>query len=243
MTTGRCVVFDLDGVLVDSEVYWRAGFRDTLDTLAVEAGLDPLGVPDADLVRFEGGRVPDTIGALVQAYLPGLAPLGADRLRHATDVCVRASARRIRESPRTIADSVQAAHDLHAAGYTLAVASSSARAFIDAALDSVGLAELVDVRESAFDVEHAKPHPEVYLKAMAALGTDPAHCVAVEDSVTGVRASLAAGLTTVWRTGDPRRVDDVEPLTTDAPRRAGTKPWLISVTEVSSDTIEGAFDD
>jgi len=240
VSADRCVIFDLDGVLVDSEVYWRAGFRETVDVLATEAGLAPLELPDEVLVQYEGGRVPDTIGALVRDHLPSLS-LDAERLRRAVEVAVGTAAERITETPRTIDDSVQAALDLHAAGYVLAVASSSAGAFIDAALDSVGLSELVQVRESAFDVEHAKPHPEVYLKAMAALGTDPGHCVAVEDSPTGVRSALAAGLTTIWRTTAPRTLDGVTPLADDAPRSAETKPWLIPVTEVSSQRIESAF--
>lgn len=241
MTGERCVIFDLDGVLVDSEVHWRAGFRETIDALAVAAGLAPLRIPDRELVAYEGGRVPDTIQALVGAYLPSLSPLSPERLGEATDTCVAASSRRIVDEPRTIRDSVQAARDLHESGYTLAVASSSARAFIDAALLSVGLDDVFEVRESAFDVEHAKPHPEVYLKAMAALGTDPTHCVAIEDSVTGVRASLAAGLSTVWRTSAPRTLDGVVPQSGHAPRTTGPRPWLISVTEVSPDTIVKAF--
>lgn len=241
MTDARCVIFDLDGVLVDSEVHWRAGFRETVDALAVAAGLEPLGIPDGELVDYEGGRVPDTIQALVAAYLPSLSPLGPEELKGATDTCVAASSRRIAEQPRTIHDSVRAARDLHGAGYTLAVASSSARAFIDAALLSVGLDDVFDVRESAFDVEHAKPHPEVYRKAMAALGTDPNRCVAIEDSATGVRASLAAGLSTIWRTSAPRTLDDVVPMSEHALATSGPRPWLISVTEVSSDTIVKAF--
>lgn len=243
MTADRCVIFDLDGVLVDSEVHWRAGFRETIDALAVGSGHQPLGIPDEELVAYEGGRVPDTIQALVQAYLPFLAPLTAEQLGEATDTCVAASSRRIADEPRRIDDSVQAARDLHDAGYTLAVASSSARAFIDAALLSVGLDDVFDVRESAFDVEHAKPHPEVYLKAMTALGTDASRCVAVEDSVTGVRASLAAGLSTVWRTSAPRTLDGVVVLSEHDPRALGTRPWLIAVSQVSSDTIVSAFHD
>ena len=241
MTSDRCVIFDLDGILVDSEVYWRAGFRETIDVLAEEAGLTPPGLTDEVLVQYEGGRVPDTIGALVRDHLPSLWPLDDERLLDAVHVAVGTASRRITEVPRTLDDSVRAASDLDAAGYTLAVASSSARQFIDAALDSVGLSKLVAIRESAFDVEHAKPHPEVYLKAMAALGTDPQHCVAVEDSETGVRAALAAGLSTIWRTTSPRTLDGVRPLSGDGPRSPGTKPWLISVTEVSSDSIESAF--
>lgn len=63
----------------------------------------------------------------------------------------------------------------------------------------------------------------------------------LEDSVTGVRASLAAGLSTLWRTAMPRTLDGVTPLTDDAPRTADTKPWLISATEVSSENTESAF--
>ena len=240
MTHARCVIFDLDGVLVDSEVHWRAGFRETIDALAVEAGREPLEIPDRELVAYEGGRVPDTIQALVAAYLPFLAPLSRGRLDEATDVCVAASSRRIAVEPRTIEDSVKAARDLHEAGYTLAVASSSARPFIDAALRSIGLDDLFGVRESAFDVEHAKPHPEVYLKTMAALGTDPTRCVAIEDSVTGARASLAAGLSTIWRTSAPRTVDAIDPRL-EHDRTAGPRPWLIPVTRVSSTTIVRAF--
>ncbi|MBL0746360.1 HAD family hydrolase [Nocardioides baculatus] len=235
------MIFDLDGILVDSEVHWRAGFRETIDALAVGAGLEPLGIPDDELVAYEGGRVPDTIQSLVRAYLPALAPLSPERLGEATDTCVAASSRRIAVEPRRIDDSVQAARDLHDAGFTLAVASSSAGAFIDAALLSIGLDDVFEVRESAFDVEHAKPHPEVYLKAMAALATDASRCVAVEDSVTGVRASLAAGLSTIWRTSAPRTLDGVVPLSEHDLRAPGTRPWLIAVTQVSSDTIASAY--
>jgi beta-phosphoglucomutase-like phosphatase (HAD superfamily) len=76
---------------------------------------------------------------------------------------------------------------------------------------------------------------------VAALGTDPDHCVAVEDSVTGARASLAAGLSTIWRTTSPRTLDGVVPLSEHGPRTPGTRPWLIAVTQVSSDTIVSAF--
>ena len=241
MTDERCVIFDLDGVLVDSEPHWRAGFRETIDTLATGAGLEPPGIPDDELVAYEGGRVPDTLAALVRDYLPSLHPLSPALLQEATDTCVAASSARIAATPRTIEDSVRAARDLHDAGYTLAVASSSARPFIDAALSSVGLDDVFEVRESAFDVDHAKPHPEVYLKAMAGLRTDPTRCVAIEDSVTGVRASLAAGLSTIWRTDAPRTLDGIVPRPAHAPIPSAPRPWLISVTQVSSDTIVSAF--
>ncbi len=53
--------------------------------------------------------------------------------------------------------------------------------------------------------------------------------------------SLAAGLTTVWRTRSPRTLDGIEPLSLDAPRHPEHTPWLISVDEVSTESIESAF--
>ena len=103
MTDERCVIFDLDGVLVDSEPHWRAGFRETIDTLATGAGLEPPGIPDDELVAYEGGRVPDTLAALVRDYLPSLHPLSPALLQEATDTCVAASSARIAATPRTIA--------------------------------------------------------------------------------------------------------------------------------------------
>lgn len=190
------VIFDLDGVLVDSEQYWRDGFRSAVSFLAGELGVEVTPPTDAKLHRFEGGRVSDTVRSLAEHFFPG-EELHESQLEAAAVRTIQTASELLERDPHPIATNVSVAHELASAGYPLAVASSSARPFIDAALRVTNLAGSIDVRESAYDLEHAKPHPEVYLNALARLGVTAEESVAIEDSVTGATAAVAAGLPTL----------------------------------------------
>jgi beta-phosphoglucomutase-like phosphatase (HAD superfamily) len=80
-------------------------------------------------------------------------------------------------------------------GLALAVASSAPRAVIDAALDSLEITSLFRVVVASDEVAHGKPAPDVYLLAAQRLGVDPPDCLVVEDSLNGVLAGRAAGMT------------------------------------------------
>jgi HAD superfamily hydrolase (TIGR01509 family) len=82
-------------------------------------------------------------------------------------------------------------------GVPLGLATNSGREFATRALRSAGVYDCFDAVVSAEEVEHPKPAPDVYLEAAARLGADPAACVALEDSATGVSAARAAGMTVV----------------------------------------------
>lgn len=84
-----------------------------------------------------------------------------------------------------------------AATLPVAVASSAHQAVIDAALETTGLADLFEVVVSSDEVEHGKPAPDVYLETARRLGRAPASCLVVEDSLNGVKAARAAGMTVV----------------------------------------------
>jgi HAD superfamily hydrolase (TIGR01509 family) len=86
---------------------------------------------------------------------------------------------------------------LHDAGVPVGLATNSGREFATRALRGAGLLERFDAVVSAEDVEHPKPAPDVYLAAAAAVGADPAACVALEDSETGVAAARAAGMVVI----------------------------------------------
>jgi HAD superfamily hydrolase (TIGR01509 family) len=81
---------------------------------------------------------------------------------------------------------------LHGRGVPQALVSASYRALVDAALDVVGR-DIFAFTLGGDEVTHAKPHPEAYLTAAAALGAEPSQCVVIEDSLTGVEAAEAAG--------------------------------------------------
>jgi HAD superfamily hydrolase (TIGR01509 family) len=82
-----------------------------------------------------------------------------------------------------------------AATHPVAIASSAHRAVIEAAVDALGLHGVLDQIVSSDDVGAGKPDPDVYLLAASRLGVEPSRCLVVEDSVNGVRAGKAAGMT------------------------------------------------
>lgn len=96
----------------------------------------------------------------------------------------------------TIPGAVEAVRRM-AATWPVAVASSAHRAVIDAALDATGLAACFEVVVSSDEVAHGKPAPDVYLEAARRLAVEPDACLVIEDSLNGVRAGLAAGMTVV----------------------------------------------
>ena len=93
---------------------------------------------------------------------------------------------------------------LRDAGVPIAVASSSHRMWVNAALEGAGLSEYFDQTTAGDEVSMGKPSPEIYLKAAEKLGVDPARCIAVEDAPAGVESANAAGNES--RTG-PQRTD------------------------------------
>ena len=176
----ECVVFDLDGVIVDSEQVW--------DDVREQ------------LVRERGGRWHE--GA--QAAMMGMSSPEWSRYMHdelglpespeeINDEVVRRMLERYRESLPLIDGAVDAVRRL-AGRSPLGVASSSNRPLIDAVLEGAGLAARFAVAVSSEEVARGKPAPDVYLEAARRLGVEPARCAAVEDSSNGLRAAHAAGM-------------------------------------------------
>lgn len=228
MMTKRCVIFDLDGVLVDSEPYWREGFRAAVSLLAEKLGAPNPELPDDVLTRYEGGRVPDTIARLAAASFGPANEAVRQLMPEAVDKAVETALELMAQNPTAIEQSVAVAHTLRHRGYLLAVASSSAPRFIQAALAAIGLADEVDVVVSAFHLPEGKPDPRVYLDALWELRASRECSVAVEDSRVGVEAALAAGLRTIW-------------VTNAAPESLGqfqTHPELRVVRELTADDVQ-----
>ncbi|MCW2948840.1 MAG: family hydrolase [Actinoallomurus sp.] len=174
------VVFDLDGVLIDSEPVWEQVRR------AFVAGNGGQWQPDTQQ------RLMGMSTAEWAAYLSG--ELGV-RLP-AEDVArgvVEQMARRYEDGVPLMPGAVAAVRRL-ASRWPLGLASSSPRALIDVVLDRTGLASSFEATVSTEEVERGKPAPDGYLLAARRLGVDPAACAAVEDSSNGLRSADAAGM-------------------------------------------------
>ncbi len=177
------VVFDLDGVLLDSEQVWDEVRRG----LAADAGRP---WPAEATRAMQGMSTAEWSGYLTEVVgVPG-SPEQA-----AAAVIDRVQAG-YRDHLPLLPGAVGAVSRL-AARWPLGLASSSPRRLIDAVLDATGLAESFRASVSTEEVAAGKPSPAVYLEAARRLGVDPRRAVAVEDSSNGLRSAAAAALTVI----------------------------------------------
>jgi HAD superfamily hydrolase (TIGR01509 family) len=176
----EAVVFDLDGVIVDSEHVWD----EVREELARERGgrwhdraqTDMMGMSSPEWSRY----MHDVIG------LPeSPAEIDAEVVRRMLDSYT--------EHLPLVDGAVEAVSRL-AGSFRLALASSSNRPVIDVVLEVSGLAPLFEATVSSEEVERGKPAPDVFLEAAARLAITPEGCAAVEDSGNGIRAAHAADM-------------------------------------------------
>lgn len=176
----EAVVFDLDGVLLDSEQVW--------DEVREE------------LVKERGGRWHEQ----AQTEMMGMSSVEWSRYMHdeldlpeppeeiSAEVVQRLDEVYRKRLP--LIDGAREAVERLAARWPLGLASSSNREVIDLVLDLSGLARYFRVTVSSEEVPRGKPAPDVYLEAARGLGVPPERCAAVEDSHNGIRSAKAAGM-------------------------------------------------
>jgi HAD superfamily hydrolase (TIGR01509 family) len=176
----EAVVFDLDGVLIDSEPVWERVRRG----LVAERGGH--WAPDAQR-RLMGMSTPEWARYLSEDLGVGLPP---DQV--AAQVVDRMTAS-YRERIPFLPGAVEAVGQL-AARWPLGLASSAPAALIETVLDAADLSSYFQVTMSTEQVPHGKPAPDIYLAVTTRLGVPPADCAAIEDSSNGLRSAAAAGL-------------------------------------------------
>jgi HAD superfamily hydrolase (TIGR01509 family) len=176
----EAVVFDLDGVLIDSEPVWERVRRG----LVAERGGH--WAPDAQR-RLMGMSTQEWARYLSEDLGVGLPP---DQV--AAEVVDRMTAS-YRERIPFLPGAVEAVDRL-AARWPLGLASSAPAVLIETVLQSAGLRDRFRVTMSTEQVPHGKPAPDIYLAVTARLGVPPSTCAAIEDSSNGLRSAAAAGL-------------------------------------------------
>jgi HAD superfamily hydrolase (TIGR01509 family) len=181
----EAVVFDMDGVLVDSEPIWRTVERDVFAGVGIE-------VTDQDLLETMGVRVGDVVERWHRRS-PWDEPSRVEVARSIVDGVAHA----IEREGAFNRESIRAIDYVEALGLRLALASSSPMRLIRSVLSIGGLADRFEVVLSAEDEEHGKPHPAVYRSAARELGVLAERCLAVEDSINGVRSAKGAGMVSV----------------------------------------------
>ena len=180
------LIFDCDGVLVDSELLANEALAELMSALG-----RPMTTQQA-LQIFSGLRLRD-VQKSAEALLSFPIP---------TDLGAAARQRLFERFQRELQPVKGVREALLMLPYPRCVASSSARERLDLSLEVTGLKGLFgDNVFSADQVEHSKPAPDLYLFAARALGAIPANCIVIEDSTLGIQAAVSAGMKTIGFAG------------------------------------------
>ena len=216
----KAAIFDMDGLLLDSEPLWK----------------------EAEITVFNSVGVPltkelcqETVGVRIDGvvrYWYKKFPWQKESLKSVEARILDEVSRLILKDGRLMPGVSETIEALRTANYTLAVASSSPMQLIRAALERFEVIDFFSVLHSAEFEEKGKPDPAVYLSTISRLGSDPRDCIALEDSVPGVRAAKSAGA---------RVIAVPDPADISNPGFAAADVVLSSLTDFSIERIEDGW--
>jgi beta-phosphoglucomutase len=215
MDGNRAVVWDLDGVLVDSGEAHKASW------VAMAREWDVPYHAEKDFLATFGRHNTDIINLLWGVTDASVIQQMAE--------CKEGYFRRAAGTLRPMPGVVELVDALKKAGWKQGIGSSAPLKNIEVLLQATGLADKMDAIASGDDVSKGKPAPEVFLLALQKLGIEPAHGVVIEDAPTGVQAGKSAGAACIGVANSQHET---------ALKEAGADLVVHSLTEVSVDTME-----
>jgi HAD superfamily hydrolase (TIGR01509 family) len=176
----RAAIFDMDGLLIDSEPLWTRAEIEAFAAVGIELDrqkcAQTVGMGLEEVVRFRYRQSPwegkslEEVGLLIHRRMLEL----------------------VASEGRPMPGAQEAVEFFRSKGLKLGLATSSDRGLIDAALGALDMRGVFDHLQSGSELEYGKPHPLVYLTAAEKLGVPPADCLALEDSIPGLIAAKAA---------------------------------------------------
>ncbi|MGC1274973.1 MAG: HAD family phosphatase, partial [Planctomycetaceae bacterium] len=175
------VIFDVDGVLIDSYAPHYQSWRE------IAAGFD-VDYTEAQFATGFGRTSREIVAE--QWNRPDLTP---EQIRAIDDAKETAYRRLVADDFPAMAGAGDLVAALHAAGFRIAVGSSGPPENVDLAIEKLGLSPYLGGKVTGRDVTRGKPDPQIFLRAAEKLGVPPARCAVVEDAPAGVAAAKAAG--------------------------------------------------
>ncbi len=181
----KAAVFDMDGLMIDSEPFWQQAQLEVFPTVGVKITLQ-------DTIDTTGIR----IDQIVEQYYR-TQPWESYSCEQVCDMVLARVIELVKEHKPMMPGLFHALETCQQAGLKIALASSSPMVLIQATLDALELDGVFEAVLSAEGLPYGKPHPEVYLNAAKALNVSPLDCVALEDSFTGLLAAKSAQMKTI----------------------------------------------
>ena len=179
------VIFDMDGVLIDSEPLWKAAEIKVFATI----GVDFIKVGGEKTV---GLRIDEVIDYWYSKY-----PWKNKSKAQVVDEIMLEIINGIKANGQAMKGVVEILEFFKKKGMKIGLASSSYQILIDTSLEKLGIAHFFDITLSAQNCTYGKPHPEVYIEAAKLLKSEPQNCLVIEDSLNGAIAGKAAKMNVV----------------------------------------------
>ncbi len=174
------VIFDMDGLLVDSEPFWCESEMSIFSNYGIN-------IPENASTATRGMRVDEVVG-----YWSAKFPNHIPDIQQVADEILEEVKRLVIEKGNPMDGALQALELFASKGMKIAIASSSALSLINVVIDKLQVRKYFSIIMSAENLQHGKPHPEIFLKTAELLHTTPTNCLVLEDSIAGVIAGKAA---------------------------------------------------
>ena len=181
----EAVIFDMDGVLIDSEPLWKIAMEKVFSDLGCKLSKN-------DFQRTVGLRIDEVIN-----YWNKDQNLGVADEKSVEDDIINRMIELVKENPIPLTGVLETLSYLSSKKIKIGLATSSPDNLLRAVLSGLKIAHLFDVAHSAEFEEYGKPHPAVYLAAANKLNVDPHRCLVIEDSLNGVISGMAAKMKVV----------------------------------------------
>ena len=199
MSTPRQIlaaIFDMDGLLIDSEPLWDRAELEVISSLGV------------DITRRH--EMPDTLGLRIDMVVDlwyAMQPWSGPSKQEVTERIIQRTISLVEEKRPLLPGVREALALCKAEGLKVGLASASPLYMLEKVLSLFELSDYFDALASAQTLPYSKPHPQVYLDCAAKLGVDPLTCVALEDSVNGMIAAKAARMRAIVVPAEENRQD------------------------------------
>ncbi len=178
----RAAIFDMDGLLIDSEPYWASAEREVFGSLGIQID-DSMAAVTAPMTTRE-----------VSEYWFRFSPWRGPTIAEVEQAVISRVGQFIDTHGAALPGVQRALESCARLGWRIALASNSPARLCELTLEKLGIASRFDAVVSADHVARGKPDPAIYVEAARRLGIPARECLAFEDSVTGVRAARAAGM-------------------------------------------------
>ncbi|QFU21035.1 hexitol phosphatase HxpB [Shewanella eurypsychrophilus] len=181
----KAIIFDMDGILIDSEPSWQKAEFQTMKALGLQLSYE-------DTLQTTGLRIDQVVSFWYQRF-----PWDNYDNTATAKAIVDQVVSFIEADGAAMEGVLTALEFCQNQGYKIGLATSSSSAIIEAVLNKLSISKYFDAIQSAEHLAYGKPHPEVYLNCAADLGISPENCLAIEDSFNGLVAARAANMQTI----------------------------------------------